>query len=114
MWRLAVVLSLLWPSAVFGGQTRGQMQVGMIITGKSGSATIKPKAATGAKNNAAVPSPAEPLFPVIITGKSGSAGDGTAALFFAPVAAFGLIVAEPAKARSGSMMVRRNAVPAIP
>jgi hypothetical protein len=79
MWRLAVVLSLLWPSAVFGGQTRGQMQVGMIITGKSGSTTIKPKAATGAKNSAAVASPAE-----------------------------------PAKARSGSTMVRRNAVPAIP
>jgi hypothetical protein len=79
MWRLAVVLSLLWPSAVFGGQTRGQMQVGMIITGKSSSSTIKPKAVAGAKNGAAAASPAE-----------------------------------AAKARSGSTMVRRNTVPAIP
>jgi hypothetical protein len=55
------------------------MQVGMIITGKSSSSTIKPKAATGAKNGAAVASPAE-----------------------------------AAKARSGSTMVRRNTVPAIP
>ncbi len=58
MWRLAVVLCLLWPSAVFAGQTRGQLQVGIVITGKSSGSTIKPKAVVGAKNDAAVASPA--------------------------------------------------------
>ena len=60
MWRLAVVISLLTPSAVFAAEIRGQLQVGITITGKSGSSTISPKTVAGATNGAAVESPPQP------------------------------------------------------
>ncbi len=52
MWRLAIVLSLLWPSAAFAGQARAQFQVGMIITGKGSASTVKSKTVAGTKNGA--------------------------------------------------------------
>ena len=60
MWRPAVVLCLLIPSAGFAGETTGQLQVGITITGKSGSSTISPNTVAGATNGATVKSPPEP------------------------------------------------------
>ena len=61
MRRLAIVLCLLSPSAVFAGETRGQLQVGITITGKSGSSTISPKILAGATNGAAESPPQSTL-----------------------------------------------------
>jgi hypothetical protein len=53
MWRLAFVLCLLTSSMAFAGETRGQMQVGLTITGSVKASTA---VATG-NPQASVPLP---------------------------------------------------------
>jgi hypothetical protein len=45
MWRLAFVVCLLPSSIAFAGETRGQLQVGLTITGPAKASTVGPAAA---------------------------------------------------------------------
>jgi hypothetical protein len=45
MWRLAFVVCLLPSSVAFAGETRGQLQVGLTITGNGTASTVATKSA---------------------------------------------------------------------
>jgi hypothetical protein len=58
MWRLALVLCLLPSSIVVAGETRGQLQVGLTITGPGKAAPVRPGAiASGNMRVSPVPLP---------------------------------------------------------
>ena len=61
MWRLVFVLCALTSSAVLAGESRGQLQVGITITGKGNPSAINPKPTAGpiAEPEASVPRPPE-------------------------------------------------------
>jgi hypothetical protein len=61
MWRLAFVVCLLPSSVVFAGETRGQFQVGLTITGngKASTATYAPAAIVPRYMQVSVPLPRE-------------------------------------------------------
>jgi hypothetical protein len=71
MWRLAFILCLLPSSMVFAGETRGQMQVGLTITGPVKASTV----GTG-HTQASVPLPRKRPTPIgpADTAPSGVAG----------------------------------------
>jgi len=57
MWKLAFVLCLLPSSIVFAGESRGQLQVGLIITGNSKASAVRPTPAALASMHVSVPLP---------------------------------------------------------
>ena len=57
MWRSVFVLCLLLSSTTFAGESRGQMQVGITITGKSNSPALSANTAAGAIGETAVSIP---------------------------------------------------------
>jgi hypothetical protein len=57
MWRLAFILCLLPSSMVFAGETRGQMQVGLTITGTVKASAVSPAAVAARHTQASVPLP---------------------------------------------------------
>ena len=61
MWRLVLVLCLLLSSVTVAGESRGQMQVGITITGKSKSPALSANIAAGAigKTAVSIPHPKE-------------------------------------------------------
>ena len=61
MWKLVFVLCPLLSSTVFAGENRGQLQVGITITGPGNSSAASPKPAAGAiaEPEVSVPRPTE-------------------------------------------------------
>jgi hypothetical protein len=61
MWRPVFVLYLLLSSATFAGESRGQLQVGITITGKGNASAVSPKTGPGAiaEPEISVPGPTE-------------------------------------------------------
>jgi hypothetical protein len=78
MWRLAFVLCLLPSSIVFAGETRGQLQVGLTITGSGKAVTVNPKSAALASSNLQISVPLPRARPAAVgpgnTAPSGVAG----------------------------------------
>ena len=59
MLKLVFVLCLLLSSTVFAGESRGQLQVGITITGTGNSSVVSPKPAAGAEPEVSVRLPTE-------------------------------------------------------
>jgi len=57
MWKLAFVLCLLPSSVAFAGETRGQLNVGLIITGPGNGSTVSAAAAAVGNTRVSVPLP---------------------------------------------------------